>query len=101
MSLNDRAPFAVPYTSHAIDTGSDEYRAKKPNPPIALCGALSLKKIGSPGVQGLERGVRPRLPEVHLIDRRLDRAQEREPVVVGIRDEAAHCASGSLLSGDA
>jgi hypothetical protein len=42
-------PFAWPNTSQACQTGSVWNRANSPNPPIALCGAVSLKKNGSLG----------------------------------------------------
>src|ERR1700690_2700334 len=42
-------PFAWPNTSHARQTGSDAYRAKRPKPPIRSIGDLRRKKSGSPG----------------------------------------------------
>src|SRR3954453_22723615 len=39
---------------------------------------------------------RSRPPEIHLVDRRLDRTEVGEPVVVGVRDEAAHRSNNTL-----
>jgi hypothetical protein len=52
-SLSSRSlptPFASPNTSHTRHSGRRAKRAKRPKPPIASCGALSLKKKGSPAV---------------------------------------------------
>ena len=43
------APFFSPKASQASRTVAASYRAKIPKPPMALCGAFSLKKNGVPG----------------------------------------------------
>ena len=47
-SCTSAVPFAAPKTSHACHNGSTAERANSPKPPIALYGALSLKKNTSP-----------------------------------------------------
>ena len=42
-------PFFSPKASQASRTEAASYRAKIPKPPMALCGAFSLKKNGVPG----------------------------------------------------
>ena len=44
----EAAPFLMPKASQARERGSSEYCSKNPSPAIALSGALSLKKSGSP-----------------------------------------------------
>jgi hypothetical protein len=46
---SSRVPLPCPKTSHACQMGNWAKSAKRPNPPIALCGDRSLKKNGSPG----------------------------------------------------
>ena len=50
---------------------------------------LQLEEQRLARLQRLER-LRPRPPEVDLLHRRLDHPEKGEPLVVGIRDEAAH-----------
>jgi hypothetical protein len=45
-SSREAQPLPLPKLSHANQSGRGEYRAKYPNPQMALCGALSLKKNG-------------------------------------------------------
>ncbi len=48
-SCSSCVPLACPNTSQARQAGSRSARANRPNPPIAWCGRLSLKKNGAPG----------------------------------------------------
>lgn len=50
ISVNNDAPLASPKHSHANQSGSRENLVTHPRPAIALCGALSLKKKGLPGL---------------------------------------------------
>ena len=95
-SYSSRVPFACPNTSHACHTGSAANRANSPNPPIALYGAFSLKKNGSPGrMAEKRRAAWP--PEVDFRDLGPGE-QELVPAVVCRGDESVH-AGNPLPSG--
>ncbi len=57
--------------------------------PDGVMRALEPEEERFAGLQGAERIAAGRLPEVHLL-KRLTLAEEGEPVVVGVSDEAAH-----------